>query len=350
MYFEKPAEFCHLDPPQSIVDPRPPATDKAGTSAARRRIVAPAAASDAYRIPRRRLALRWPFLRNPITGLLLFLRLNKLDESIFAAIAGHFALLRILRHPKLRVLMSEHPQLVYRPFRRYLAKSFGTKQRRQILAAHHLYLTDRLSESFFALIARKKIRLWQLCMGEQTYSITLSFSGHFHHEGDLLLEFQLDSLTLYQLGFAIAPGHVLGSAHKQVILIARLQGAAKQVAFIRHAAKVCKGNAPSHILIAALQGIAGALCIERMAGVSNSEQLTANCAKVYFDYDKFWGSILARETGRFFQMSVPLDERPLGEIAITHRRRTRLKRLFKVDVREAVRSTFVATCVDRSSR
>lgn len=352
MYFEKAAELCRLDQPKSILDPRPPATDDVGTSAAHHEIDAPADASGADRVVRR-LALRWPFPTNPITGLLLFLRLNNLDEPIFAAIAGHWGLLRILRHPKLRAFMSQHPQLAYRPFRTYLARSFGKKQRRQILAAHYLYLSDRLSESFFSLTARRKIRLWQLCVDQQTYSITVSFSGQTHCEGDLLLEFQLDGLPLYHLGFAIAPGHVLGSTAKHMILIARLQGVREQFALIRHATKACLDNAPSHVLISALQGIAGALRIERMAGVSNSEQLKANDPKIsqlYFDYDKFWRSILACETGRFFQMSVPLDERPLGDIAIAHRRRTRLKRRFKAEVREAVRSAFVATCVDRSSR
>ena len=352
MYVEKPAEFCRLDQPKSIVDPRPPATDGVGTRTAGHEIDAPAAFSGVDRVMSR-LVVRWPFLRNPITGLLLFLRLNNLDESIFSAIAGHRGLLRILRHPKLQVFMSEHPQLVYRPFRRYLAKSFGKQQRRQILAAHYLYLSNRLSESFFSLTARRKIRLWQLCIDKQTYAITVSFSGHTHCEGDLLLEFQLDGVPLYHLGFAIAPGHVLGSTAKHVILIARLQGAREQFALIRHATKACLDNAPSHVLVAALQGIASALHIERMAGVSNSEQLMANdlkTYKLYFDYDKFWKSILACETGRFFQMPVPLDERPLGEIAIAHRRRTRVKRRFKAEVREAVRSTFVTTCVDHSSR
>jgi hypothetical protein len=40
-------------------------------------------------------------------------------------------------------------------------------------------------------------------------------------------------------------------------------------------------------------------------------------------------------------MPVPVLERPLEQITLAHRRRTRLKRQFKCEIREAVRSNFI---------
>ena len=47
------------------------------------------------------------------------------------------------------------------------------------------------------------------------------------------------------------------------------------------------------------------------------------------------------EGQNFFLMPVPIVERPLEQINVGHRRRTRLKRQFKRDIREASRSNFI---------
>lgn len=299
-----------------------------------------------------RAAVRRLFRNGPTGSLSNFLlRRGNFDESILAAIVGHWEILNIMRRPQLRVLTREHPKLVYRPFRGYLATCFRKKQRRQILREHYLYLTNRLSESFFSQIARDKPRLWQEPIGQDTFAIVVSFPGEHHYEGDLLLEFQINGVALYHLSFTIAPGYLVGSATAQATLIARIQGVRGQFATIRHATKTSLDIAPPHILMAAMQGIARALNVTCMAGVRNREQIMANLQpvpKAYFDYDAFWRILSAIEAKNFWLMPVPLVERPIEQIDVVHRRRTRLKRQFKYEVQETIRSNFIDAFFDRN--
>jgi uncharacterized protein VirK/YbjX len=96
--------------------------------------------------------------------------------------------------------------------------------------------------------------------------------------------------------------------------------------------------------MAAVQGITSALDIKCMAGVRNSQRVIAvlrSDPEKYFDYDAFWKTLSATEGETFFRMPVPVLERPLEQINLAHRRRTRLKRQFKCEIREAVRSNFI---------
>jgi len=287
------------------------------------------------------------FRRRPVGALLDFLRQGNFDEPIVAAIAGHRGLLEIMRRPQLRVLMQEHPQVVFRPFRRYLAGNFRKKERRQALREHYRYLTDAVGESFFLEIVRGKHTLWRMRIDQDDFSVTISFPpSEQHSEGDLLLEFQVNGMPLYGLGFSVAPGHLVGSAAAQVALVARVQGVRAQLAAIRHATKACSDIAPPHILMAALQGIATALEIECIAGVRNSQQINEKWQSgphTRFDYDAFWRTIPGTEGQSFFLMPLPVVERPLKQIGIAHRRRTRRKRQFKSDIREAIRSNFIVS-------
>jgi uncharacterized protein VirK/YbjX len=285
------------------------------------------------------------FRRDPIRGLSHFLHRSNFDESIVAAVAGHRGTLEIMRRPQLRVLIQEHPEVVYRPFRGYLATNFGKKERREALQEHYRYLTDALGESFFLQIVQGNHTLWRRHIDQDGFSVTLSFPPSAEHdEGDLLLDFQSSGVPLYRLSFSVAPGHLVGSADAQVALIARVQGVQGQFAAIRHATKACSDIAPPHILMAAVQGIAAALDIKCMAGVRNSQRICAGLQSGpghYFDYDAFWKTISASEGQNFFLMPVPVVERPLEQIDVVHRRRTRLKRQFKCDIREAIRSNFI---------
>jgi uncharacterized protein VirK/YbjX len=92
-----------------------------------------------------------------------------------------------------------------------------------------------------------------------------------------------------------------------------------------------------------MQGIARALNITCMAGVRSREQIMINLQlvpQVCFEYDAFWTILSAIEAKNFWLMPVPLVERPIEEIDVAHRRRTRLKSQFKYEVQETIRSNF----------
>jgi uncharacterized protein VirK/YbjX len=221
--------------------------------------------------------------------------------------------------------------------------SFTKKDRRTILKHHYSYLLARVTETFFFEICRNRIVLWQKTLGQDNFTIKLSFTGKLQHEGDLLVEFQQNSVRLYHMSFTIAPGYLTGSKAAQVVLIGHVLGVAGHFDAIRHATKACLDIAPPYLLMAAVQGISDALNVEVIAGVRNREQITANSndsEAVYFDYDAFWRTHVGSEGDRFYLISVPIPEKPLALISPSHRRRTRLKRQFRSDVADNAKAAF----------
>jgi uncharacterized protein VirK/YbjX len=265
------------------------------------------------------------------------------DEPVGAMISGHRKFVRLMRQPGLRALLSDHPPVVYRPYRRYLATSFTKKVRRTVLSHHYAYLLTRVGNTFFSETLRVRPRLWRKAIGQDVFAVRLSFPGELHHEGDLLLEFLENSVALYHLSFSIAPGYLVGSDAGHVILIARVQGVVGQFEAIRRSTKVCFDVAPPYLLMAAVQGIAEALHVGVLAGVRNAEQITANVDEervVHFSYDGFWRTNLGTEVEKFFLITVPIPEKPLAQISTAHRGRTRAKRYLKSEVAECAKETF----------
>ena len=267
------------------------------------------------------------------------------DEPVRAMISGHRQFVRLMRQPGLRTFLSDHPPVLYRPYRRYLATSFTKKVRRTVLSHHYAYLLTRVGNGFFSETLRVRPRLWLKAIGPDRFSVRLSFPRELHHEGDLLLEFLENSIALYHLSFSIAPGYLAGSDAGQVILIARVQGVVGQFEAIRRSTKVCFDVAPAYLLMAAVQGIAEALHVDVIAGIRNEEQITANVDEdrvVHFSYDAFWRTNLGTEAEKFYLIAVPIPEKPLAQISPAHRGRTRTKRYLKGEVAESARESFQA--------
>ena len=247
-----------------------------------------------------------------------------------------------MRQPRLRDLLTYDSHMIYRPYRRYLATNFTKKDRRSILQHHYGYLATRISEAFFFELTRNRPLLWQKTIGQDVFAIKLTFTGELHHEGDLLLEFEENSVRLYHLSLTIAPGHLAGAEAAQVILVGHVLGVAGNFDAIRRATKTCLDIAPPYLLMAAVQGMSDALNVGVIAGVKNTEQITSSGfgSELYFDYDAFWRSHLGTEGRRFFLVSVPISAKPLALISASHRRRTLLKRQFKSEVAEASKAAF----------
>ncbi len=288
-------------------------------------------------------ALRRYLMKSFPIGYEILFTPGNFDEPLSDAIGGHRQIMRLMRRPGLRALVTDHPPMVYRSYRRYLATSFTKRVRREIFKYHYEYLLAGVSKTFFSEVLRSRPRLWQKTIGRDVLEIKLSFTAELQHEGDLLLEFQENSVPLYHLSFTIAPGYLVGSTADQVILVARVQGVAGQFDAIRRATKSCMDIVPSYLLMAAVQGMSIALDIGEIAGVRNKEQLTSNIdadRNVYFDYDVFWCTYLCNEAEKFYLIPVPIPEKSLALINTQHRRRTRLKRRFKSDVAETSEVAF----------
>lgn len=236
-----------------------------------------------------------------------------------------------------------------RPYRTYLAPTFSRRQRRELLREHYLHLTSCLSESFFSQITLGAPVLWEHSLIQDSVAITISLS-ECEFEGDLLLEFQINSQAIFHLSMSVAPGHLVGSTAERVILVARVQGVRGKWEDIRHATKECLDVSPPFILMSAVQAIARATGITCIAGVRNTQKIwipRQPTPDLHFDYDEFWRKLSATVELNFCLMPVPMVKRPIEQVGVRHRRRTLIKRQFKQRIEDAVYDRFVAAFRER---
>ena len=250
-------------------------------------------------------------------------------------IAGHIKVCRFFLQPQTRSLLNHLPHILNKYFVKYLASSFEKTLRRKILLHHYGFIAARLADDFYDLILNRRYILWQMRNVLGLSTISLAVSDH-HQEGDLSLLFLVENVEVFVISFSIVKGELVGCPGREVLLIARVQGVKHQREAIRQGTKSCHDIAPSLMLMAALQGVAQTLGIDTVAGVGNLEQLirAGKGRKEFgFDYNDYWEKLLAVPSGSgFYVMPVPLLQKPLMDIVISHRRRTRRKRQFKADV------------------
>lgn len=240
------------------------------------------------------------------------------DESILTIIVGHYKVVRALNHCGARALIRRYPNYANKYTVSYLANSFSTAQRREILLYHHHYLTEKhITETFYENILEGGRLLWSETIHENQYAIHISFIHQFHREGDLSLIFSMGDRELYGISFSIVPEKMIGSnGGGQALLIGNIQGRLGEADAIRIATRACHDIAPPYLLVAAALSIANVLNIETIAGVGNEEQLTKPIeteSHPYFDYNAFWETLLLkRNAANFYKGSVPLPDKPIA--------------------------------------
>lgn len=244
----------------------------------------------------------------------------------------------VLTDPNTIALTRHYPGLIYKWQGRYLAKSFRSKQRSQILKFHYEYIANRVNARFYKRLLDGKLLLWQRTVTGEFVAISLCIPEH-GREGDLSLILEKDSMPIYELSFTLLPGTLVGIAAAETMFVARIQGRKGQFDMIKAATKISRDISPPYLLMAAAEGLASALDVKFVAGVGTKDQL---CKGRTFNYDSFWATFLAAKTrANFYVISIPISGRPLEECNPTHRRRTQRKREFKAGLTEDVRMTFI---------
>jgi uncharacterized protein len=267
------------------------------------------------------------------------------DETIFAAIAGHFEVVRVLRRTGARALTARYPNYSNKYIAGYLAKGFSKKIRRNALMFHHEFLAEKLTGKLYEQILPDGSILWSETIEGNCYSISLSFDPRWHREGDLSLTFNKNGFRIYTTSFTVIPGHIVGCPAEQLLFIARVQGAPNQAQEIRLSTRACHDIAPANLLFAAVQSIAAALAITAIGGVSDDERLTNETeeTRTAFSYDRFWNThFMERTAGNAYLASMPFAEKPIEEIKAVHRRRARKKRTIKKQIANAVGAAFTS--------
>lgn len=247
-------------------------------------------------------------------------------------------LISILHEPNTIALARRHPSLIYKYQKHYLARSFNRTQRKAILKFHYEFMGKAVNSQFYTRLVAGDIELWRSAEDREPVTISLRVP-EYGSEGDLSLILEMERRQIYELSFTIVPGSVVGMTESSAMFVARIQGRKGQFDEIKRATKICRDVSPPYLLMAAAEGLAGALGMKFAVGVGNGDQVSK---RKTFDYGSFWETLLsARTGGRFYVLPLPISGVPLEQCSPSHRRRTRMKREFKLELSNAVRTAFL---------
>lgn len=269
-----------------------------------------------------------------------------LTITLLHKLSAHLAVAHSLALPRTRELVKHYPKSAFKYLRKYLARSFDIHSRAAILSNHYRYLDGRVRSDFISRICRGKIMLWENQADGHRYGIGLTYPKN--EEGELFLIFSEDDAPLFTLSFTFAPGKVLGLADEQVAFIGRLQGTANNWESIKRATKSFQEVAPAALLLDAVRGIAIAMNITGIVGVSAGNQVCLSNSRrttATYAYDEFWLSADAREiSGLGYYLPTVSEEKPLSSIKNNHRSRVKRKRQFRSELVKQVSLAFDRQC------
>lgn len=270
-----------------------------------------------------------------------------LDRPITTELINYVKLLSVMTRPGTRDLTKRYPKLINKFFGTYLHLDFDKTARQEILMLHYYYVGNRVKQTFYEKITDNKIVLWQSEKDTAFCEIAIMFDKQNHYEGDISLVFEIDNFPIYIIGFTIVPGHLIGAPAAEALLIGRIQGTRGRSEEIKRATKLCRDITPPYLLVDATIEIAKALDIAHIGGVDSKGQVTIGTNEDrYFNYDAFWAVYHAKQTvNNIYAISVNYEQTPLSELNPNHRRRTKLKRLFRKEVAEHVGHAFVEECL-----
>lgn len=261
---------------------------------------------------------------------------------ILANLSRQIEILRIFAAPALHGLVRSEPVLPFKYLStRYLVRGLTTKERACCFLHHYRQLRSHISSTLMHRISREEIVLLKRQCGDSKYIVSAGFPrGVAIWEGEIFLRLLVNGAEVYTLQFTIVPGSLVDSPDESVLLVLRLQGVKGGFEHIYSATKDFKEVAPPALLVAALQGIADAWGIRQMAGVCARSQYsyTDRYAEMLEGaYDDFFVELGAeRVSPNFFVTSLPLPEKPIDQIARSHRPRTKRKRAFKAKIADEV--------------
>ena len=224
---------------------------------------------------------------------------------------------------------------------RYLCAGLSARQRANCILAHYRALREKLPDTAIAALLREDVELALLPVAERRCALPLGRFQIFQDEGELSLRLTVDGQEAATLSFAIAPGSAAGCAEEKVLLLTRLQGAPRTQTDLRRITRTLRDVEPKALLLAGLQGVGEALGVPHLAAVSArrhraygcDEATEASCETLRQAYDRFFESLgVARNEAGFYACPLPPPQKPLTEIAIGHRARTRKKREFKQQI------------------
>jgi uncharacterized protein VirK/YbjX len=216
--------------------------------------------------------------------------------------------------------------------RHYLVKGLRIHERVRCVATHYRFEDATFDTAYKRAVYRDGgLTLWRHDAGGKRFAIRLQMANRLNAEGDLTLAFLCDDACLHRLSFSWVDGRFAGVDAPIVPFVARNQGhrgdAGDAIAGFEAA---FPNNSPSFFCAAALNGVARALGMDRLAGVKStlqSARTTADAAHFTKAYDDFWHTLGGVEQpGRAWHIALPFALRPLSAMPSKHRKRAAMRR------------------------
>jgi uncharacterized protein VirK/YbjX len=235
-------------------------------------------------------------------------------------------------------VLESQPRFSYKYLGHYATASFSKKKRLAAILNHYHFLASVVRPDFFTKVANSPV-IWQETHDEDVFTISLSYPGLAHFEGELSLSIAINSTVVQRITFVIVTGELVGVAVKQTLLITQVQGT-KHFDLMKYTAKKLHDVTPAVLLINAAYGLASALRLTHATGVSTDEQLCRG-GKHFFNYDSFWEQLGGERTdNNLFLLDINTPEKPISSIKSNHRTRTLRKRQYKQLIRTTVAQYF----------
>lgn len=254
-----------------------------------------------------------------------------LDKGVVSKVKRHRDVLKTLQPFRKEKLILFRTTLMY--ILPYLSKSFGVAVKHRILTDHYSFLNENFSlAQLRQLFNDDGLEVYAEASESDRYSVLLkAVTNHLEFEGSMSLVFKQDGATLYSLSFTFIRGAVLGINQPYIIYVSALQGTKNEYDRIRNAAKHFKENSLPVILFRTLEAVAISLDIKQCIGISANSSLSlkesSQFERFFNNYDIFWMNSGATAFKGDYLLKFPLEQKPIEQIAQSHRNRTLKKRI-----------------------
>lgn len=212
----------------------------------------------------------------------------------------HQSLVSAIDQPRTRAVRVAFPRVQYRYTLPYLATSLGWKARRAALKSHYDFVNQVFAADFYSRVLGDKLEIWRHEVGGEALSVSVQGLCPVtrHREGELTLCFKLAGVPIYKLSFSIVclaglnlAGVDASGRAAHALYIGRVQGVSGAMDAIRQATTLLGDIAPQDLLMSVLTGLAGALRIDTLIGVSDDTCVSHDTiaqSGSSFCYSDFW--------------------------------------------------------------
>ncbi len=256
---------------------------------------------------------------------------------------GHIRLSRTLKPFHKSGFIS--PKIYYIYLFKYLSYSLKTRDKLAILANHYEFFRKHFPYHILKSIFSNGLKCWFEVRGQDHFEMRLISTTPYENEGSLCMQFNMNGVTLYRIAFTFASGKNFALLDNQIIYITRIQGVKGSLDEISKSSKILNDVAPPVLIVSAIEGLALALGIKTIMGISLENQISYLVSDQYSfqkNYNEFWKIY---ESVKIYNgdyiLPLPLQHKDIGLIRSKHRNRTVNKRKMRQDTSRKTYNFFV---------